>query len=156
MQFDLYGNLTPYTLIGCSWAVFNEKSIDEFEDSTVRKALVSQFEAYIEVVKTLFPLPFDCWVNGSFVTRKMNPNDLDCVFFLPNTAFEKHEKIIDALRKQRHSAENQIDAYFVAVYPEGHKRRFWYESDQVRWLHAFGTSLANRSKGIIKLTINDD
>ena len=58
---------------------FQEDQIDEhfvngFSESVTRPALVANFRKYLEQLKNI-GIPFEVWVDGSFSTKKIDPND---------------------------------------------------------------------------------
>lgn len=151
LEFDAYGNLKPYEVILLNIDSFKEEFVTEFADSERRSLLFNTFLAELTDFKTIVNEEFWVWINGSFVTQKTNPSDIDFVIFLDAECYNRHEEQTNRFRQQRYIPGKLIDGYFVQVYPEGHRRNNWYESDRLRWLQDFGTSLAGRKKGIVQL-----
>ena len=81
-SFDQNGNLTPYNQIETDLDALKANFIDAFPTSKTWKIL---FENYLRFVyrfqDKVFPY-FEQWINGSFVNKKENPNDIDIVTFL--------------------------------------------------------------------------
>lgn len=150
-EFDVYGNLNPYEVILLDIDTVRGKFVTAFPDSERRHLLFDTFLTNITNFKIQVKEEFWVWINGSFVTRKTNPSDIDFVIFLDADCYNRHEEQVDSFRQQRYLADKLIDGYFVQVYPEGQRRYNWYESDRLRWLQDFGTSLAGRKKGIVQL-----
>ena len=151
MQFDEHGHLTPYAVLETSLADFEAVFVTNFPDSQTRGRIFGRHVAYVEELQRIVGSGFYQWIGGSFVTRKQNPRDIDFVTFLNADVFKSHEQRIEELRQRRYLPNTLTDGYFVNVYPEGHRRRSWYELDRLRWQHDFGTSLAKRPKGIVQL-----
>lgn len=56
--------------------------LSEFDGSRTRRALIDGFHQYIEALKK-YAVRFEIWLDGSFVTSKEDPNDIDLVVFAP-------------------------------------------------------------------------
>jgi hypothetical protein len=64
------------------------------------------------------------WINGSFVTKKSSPGDIDLITFLD---FEIVKKLGDSINNFKYPNSEIIygvDAYIIEVYPENHKNWF--------------------------------
>ena len=151
MDFDASGHLTPYIVLETTLDAFEAVFVDGFPESHTRRRIFGLYLGYVEELRGIVGGGFVQWVDGSFVTRKVNPGDIDFVTFLNADVYARHEQRIEELRQRRCLPNSLTDGYFVNVYPEGHPRRSWYESDRLRWRHDFGTSLAKRPKGIVQL-----
>ena len=151
IEFDVHGHLKPYTIIPLTIDDFEEGFVRSFPDSERRNLAFNAFLTHLNNFRMIVDEAFWVWVGGSFVTRKTNPSDIDFVIFLDADCYNRYEEQAKFFRQQRYLPDKIIDGYFVQVYPEGHRRRNWYESDRLRWLQDFGTNLAGRKKGIIQL-----
>lgn len=98
-------------------------------------------------LSALSPGAFYQWINGSFVTRKARPKDIDVVSFINHEVYAGIEPQFRELRLKY----SGVDAYFVRVYPEGHSRRFITQFDQIEWRHLFSTDRRRRKKGFIQI-----
>ena len=94
MTYDFRGNLTPYDITQFSFETFVEHFVDEFEDSTTRKLIFEQYQRYLLDIRTMITDDFVQWIDGSFVSRKTNPNDIDVVTFLDFDVYETHKALI--------------------------------------------------------------
>jgi hypothetical protein len=56
--------------------------LSAFGASRTRRTLIDGFQRYIEALKK-YAVPFEIWLDGSFVTSKEDPNDIDLVVFAP-------------------------------------------------------------------------
>jgi hypothetical protein len=54
--------------------------LSEFDSSQTRQALIEGFRRYIKALKD-YAIRFEIWLDGSFVTSKVDPNDIDLVVF---------------------------------------------------------------------------
>ena len=120
LNFDEYGNLTPYKVIEVDLTTFEAYFVTAFPNSTTRKRLFENYLRYIyRFQDEVFPF-FEQWINGSFVTQKENPKDIDMVTFLDYEVYEKRgNKVLDKFWS--FSLEDEgIDSYLVRDYPEHH------------------------------------
>jgi len=78
---------------------------------------------------------FTVWIDGSFVTQKINPNDIDLVIFLEATIFREKETELKSL--ERTYKLEDLDLYFVKIYPENHKKYTAYKLDKADWNFLF-------------------
>jgi hypothetical protein len=153
MTFDQYGHLTPYEIIETDLNTFQKTFVTDFTASTTRPQI---FEAYLEYLHQLRQIVGDGgfyqWIDGSFVTQKSDPKDIDFVTFVDWQIYEKYETPFNELRKLRLGKTKIVDGYFVKVYNETHPQRTLFEMDCAEWLFDFGRTFINkRYKGIIKI-----
>lgn len=116
--------------------------------SETRRSIFEEFLKFQANLKALLNEGFTQWINGSFVSSKLNPNDIDFVTLLDFRTFNKHQ---DAIEKEftlwgatRHY--HNLDAYTVKVFPEDHPEGVLTKSDLVYWGNWFGRTKPNRSK----------
>lgn len=150
-KFDEFGNLFPYQLI--------ELSVDEVKENFTwnekRKVLFEELFSFFEEVKILEITDSYVWINGSFVTNKTDPNDIDIVLFIPFLEQEKHINVLKFLKNKYLN----LDLYFVKIYPSNHKSHFLYEMDKLEWSFQFTQTRKNlrtgksRSKGFIQINL---
>lgn len=140
--FDSNGFITPATFIEVELNEFEHIFVNAFPASQTRRKIYDTFLAYLEMLKVCIgETPFYQWLNGSFVTQKLNPQDLDIVSFIPT---EIYNQTNIKLREQKsmHSFVN-IDDYFVELFPSDHRSYQLYLSDRVYWLHLFSYTKRN-------------
>lgn len=58
------------------------KLIYDFPESQRRKGLFDNFVGYLRVLCSTYK-PVEVWLDGSFVTKKLNPGDIDLLVVLP-------------------------------------------------------------------------
>lgn len=150
LTFDQNGFLTPCEAILTDFSTVERVFVDEFPSSTTRRAHFDRYLDYNACLSTYLPDGFTQWVDGSFVTRKKNPDDIDVLTFVDYALFERHEQALRGLKKE---FAPQVDSYYVPVYPIGHRNRIHYDFDYIDWLHTWGyTTIRPRSpKGFIEL-----
>lgn len=116
LQFDDFGYLIPYEV--------TEADLDLLEKTFVfnehRRWLYKKFLLLLEKIIGL-EIEEDImlfWINGSFVTRKEFPKNIDVVVFIHYQVFAKN---LDSLRNLQSQFHGKIDFYFEPFYPENHK-----------------------------------
>lgn len=96
----------------------------------------------------------EVWLNGSFISTKGEPADIDAVFHIKDTTLQDHGSfLLNELQKSRGQA---VDGYILRVYPDDHKRHFRTTSDRAYWEHLFSRTKPTRTrrgfaKGFIKI-----
>ncbi|CAN5274793.1 hypothetical protein BH09BAC4_BH09BAC4_20610 [soil metagenome] len=94
MTFDNFGNLAPYELIATDWEVIASHFVDTFPQSITRQATYEALQTYLIELKAALGIPLIIWLDGSFVTEKQNPNDVDFVIFVDTDTFQQHQPTI--------------------------------------------------------------
>lgn len=159
LTFTRHGHLTPSKEILSNENELTKFFVDKIIDSITRKRLYDNYLNFInEFIEQITP-NFTVWINGSFVTLKLNPNDIDFVVFLEGAIVQEKQKELEALQK-KYETQN-LDLYFVKVYPKNHKRHFWYISKQMEWRHLFTKTKQQKrtrksfSKGFLKIEYHE-
>ncbi len=152
LNFDEYGNLTPYKIIEVDLATFEAYFVTAFPNSKTRKRLFENYLRYIyRFQDEVFPF-FEQWINGSFVTQKENPKDIDLVTFLDYSVYEKRgDKILDKFWS--FSLEDEgIDSYLVKDYPKNHLLYMKTLEKKDVWLKLYANNRAKiPTKGFLKI-----
>lgn len=156
LQFNEYGYLLPYGPVESDVITLEKVFVEEFLNSTTRRFLFEQYREFNKLICEMLPNGYTQWIDGSFVSRKLNPNDIDVVTFVDATLYDQFEKQFDVLRGWRNRQPKTVDGFFVRQYPENHRYRVRYDYDCIDWLNTFGTWIdrtqKTRDKGFI--TIN--
>jgi hypothetical protein len=144
IQFDEFGYLKPHDI--------QEITLKDFEETFVinenRKVLFTEYEVFIENLKSLGINNFYQWIDGSFVTKKISPKDIDVVSFIETKEFKKNEKELLLLSKMFQG----IDCYFVEVFSGDDKKYFITQTDTSYWFHLFqGTRKPRVKKGFVQI-----
>jgi hypothetical protein len=132
LKFDEKGFLTPYNPINVD--LENFKRIFVYNERCKRI-----FNNYLDFNALLLKMPvghFYQWLNGSFVTSKQFPNDLDFVNFVNFEFYIKFEKEIRILKNRF----DKLDCYFVSIYPKEHRFFDRTHLDILEWQHDFSTN----------------
>jgi hypothetical protein len=93
----------------------------------------------------------ELWVNGSFLTEKINPADVDICLRIQAHLYEngspQQQQAIDWLNgdlKQSH----HCDSYVFMEYPQGHQSYWIGQYLYAYWMKQWGFSRQNAMKGI--------
>ena len=82
LYFDKNGNLHPYEPIPADMEILKTEFVDNI-NSEIRLRHYKKLEKYLTELKGLIVEDIIIWVNGSYVTKKKNPKDIDIVVFIP-------------------------------------------------------------------------
>ena len=143
LQFDDKGYLMPYQPIEVDLETLKSEFVDSFPYSQNRRWL---FENYLKFLyrfqDNIFPW-FEQWVNGSFISQKNNPKDIDVVTFLDFEVWEtRGDESLDPY--WTFSLEDEkIDSYLVKVYPPEHPLYNDYLAQRENWLDRYSSSRAD-------------
>ncbi len=153
MEFETNGLLSA-GLHDCTVNEFIDTFVDNFPTSQRRKLIA---DALWEFVREVFAVgvPYEIWIDGSFVTTKINPNDADLVLFLqvPDinilgtqlvTFRQKYDGILDIYFAYANSPENQQQ-----VTPEDYQK---IVNNRNYWRGQFGFDRTDSPKGIVRLS----
>jgi len=162
LNFDIRGNLKPYEVIKVTKEIFRAHFVDSFVDEEIRLELFLKYERYMSDLALLLSQDFYQWVDGSFVTNKRKPNDIDIVTIISHIDFEANKKLLEQNYTSLGARLNyNVDAYIIINYPKNHKKAFFTTSDLLYWRNLFGKTKVNRAKkqfekGIIPLNFNQN
>lgn len=137
----------------CSVEEFVAFFVDNFPTSQSRGLIV---ESLWNFAKEVFSVgtPCEFWVDGSFVTTKINPNDADIVLFLqiPDMYIlgPQHQMF-------RKKYAGVLDIYFsCATSPENHRqdpRNYpTFVNNRNYWRGQFGFDRRDSPKGIVRIS----
>jgi hypothetical protein len=138
-----------------SLAELKRLCVDNFPLSTTRPKIMEGIEKLIKELR-MNSIEGEVWIDGSFVTEKMDPEDVDLVLRLPaqfyENATERQRKAVDWLAanlKNTHSC----DSYLCMEWPEDHPNYWIGQYAYSYWMRQFGFSRGNEMKGIAVVTL---
>ena len=158
--FDNRGNLQPYEKIKLSLDEFEAFFVANFSGNSHRKQIFENYMKFTHSFSTQVSSHFIHWINGSFVTAKEHPNDIDFVTIISHEIFESKEKVIhENFRLEGARKKYGVDAYTIRQYPKEHLKYMLYHSDWVYWYNWFSQTKKNRAKkkypkGFIEIEFN--
>jgi hypothetical protein len=130
--------------------------VEEVPFSPTRQVLFAALESWIEaILATGFTA--DLWVDGSFLTAKVDPNDIDVVtkidydvsMSLSHSARQLFQLIGSGQFHQR------LDSYVFVSYPVGHPRRRTATDQWDYWSRQWGVGRDEWCKGIAVLRLGE-
>lgn len=130
---------------------FRSVLVDPFPADTQRLHLFNQMEQWVTKLRTL-KVGAILWLNGSYVTEKFGPNDIDCVMWDPHFVADvsNDEKVQIRMLTGRATARRLygLDLYMEAPLPSErlHRQAYW------RGLFGFQHS-GTGAKGFVELAL---
>lgn len=107
-----YGYLTPYEVIPTDFETFEQVFVKGFSEMSKRQKWFNNYLSYMESLKQVIGVGFVQWIDGSFISRKFNPNDIDFLTFIDFESYQQHEKEIEEFRLRRYSRKLGTDWLF--------------------------------------------
>lgn len=158
--FDLRGNLKPYTKIEMGLVEFERRFVLNIKESENRKLIFEEYSKYVFDLAELIGKPVIQWVDGSFLSKKINPRDIDVLTFIENDLYSQHQAKIDERFGKWHVKNfyENVDAYTIRTYPEEHKKFPVFQFERSYWTEMFSHTRVNRAnkrfqKGFIEIKI---
>jgi len=97
--------------------------VDAFPASRTRAPIYQDWLGLRNDIASILPIERQ-WLDGSFATRKLDPNDLDLATFVDPEAIEhldtEREAQLNALTSGKSDAFGLCDSFLVVPYPPGH------------------------------------
>ncbi len=135
--FNERGLLTPPKGLSVTVAEVEKAFVRPFPDSDTRAWLFNSLQVYNRDLGREIKVPFRQYIDGSFVTHKLNPNDIDLVTFIPTPVFERHRAGLEGFWGY-YWGRMGLDAYLVEVFPAGHLRHEESLRDRKIWRDRYG------------------
>lgn len=139
----------------CTVSEFSSRFVDAFP-GTNRNRLFAEWLTYYERLQTVLQTTdLVQWIDGSFVSDKPNPGDIDVVTFVPYSIYESVEENLIQFYSTVNLYERGLDAYICPVYPVHHERHGLYKKFCEDWQQLFEShrKLADK-KGFLLLTLS--
>jgi hypothetical protein len=156
-EFMEDGNLFP-GIHQYSFSNFKEQFVYGFATSTTRSDIYDKFCEWLKMLVDILP-PTYIWLDGSYLTSKCDPNDIDLVVFyrpdeivsIGQTETEKLAKVIRQL-----APNYSCDAYFCYTLEHLTEQEKAQLNGQERimqtyWMGQFCFDRGRKPKGIIEL-----
>lgn len=150
----------PDRVISSSLEELKSVFVQEQQEQEIRSHLWDNFLLLVrKLLADLNLAEMTAWINGSYTTRKRNPNDMDIVIFLPFGVLAHHEtQLRSVYDHQTLLASLHLDVYFVALFPEEHPNSFLTIADRAYWVDKFTRTRPDHrglvhKKGVLELNI---
>jgi len=156
VEFDKNGNPQPPGIINIEFAEFKLVFVDNFNNSETRKIIFSNYENYISDFRNKITLQFEHWVNGSYTTQKVNPNDIDLVNIvsISDDLNSKQNEIRSFLTLGGSKDRYMVDGYFIPVYDKNDPRYQITEQWLNHWADFFGHDRLRRPKTLFEISFS--
>jgi hypothetical protein len=156
ITFDRNGNPQPLGCIPQHFNVLKPTFVDAITESTTRRVIFTNYERYIGDFSTEVAHNFKQWINGSFTTTKVDPNDIDLVnhVYYTDDMNLKADTIIKYLTQGGSKDTYLVDGYFIPVYDKNDPRYSVTEHWTNYWFEHFGKDRKGNKKGIIEITFS--
>lgn len=132
--------------------------VDAFPSSQSRRALFDSWRNVVAAIQRILPIE-EHWVDGSFVTAKEEPADVDVVTHFDGPQLEALDPVDQTLLRglisnKASQALHGCDSYIIAVYPPGHRGRAAYEAALAYWDQLFGHARDGKPKGYVEVVLS--
>lgn len=122
----------------------------DFPHSKRRDPVMRSLEAMCTSISVAF-IRAEVWVDGSFLTKKIEPDDVDVLVTLNAecaNGTSQQQQIIAKVNAKGFNMPVQCDSYLLFQYPKGHPLYWTAKYMRAYWLRQFGFSRGNQLKGI--------
>ena len=152
-DFDENGNL-PNGIINSSLQEFKDHFIINFKESSTRPVIFKGYLRYCDKLVSL-NIATKQWINGSFITDKVNPNDIDFVTHIDALKVDENSeiqtKILEICNPVETKKEFLCDVYFILLYPQHIPELYQHTINRINyWRKWFGHDRKMNPKGIIE------
>lgn len=155
LTFNHSGLLVPDNKIASTIQELENEFVSKIA-SIKRREIFEAYVKYNEDFKKVCNLDkLHQWIDGSYVTQKINPGDIDLLTFVDNSIVSQLGSKLDDFVYPKSELLYGVDAYIIEVYPENHPNNFRYRGDVAYWLDRFTKTRRIRgnklSKGFLEI-----
>ena len=156
MNFNANGFLDP-GIHDVELSAIEEHLVRGFPTSTTRPRIIDGYKRHRTDLETL-NIELEQLLNGSFVSTKNDPGDIDLVCFAdadtvdrlsPADQIKFRALTLGSSTKSTHLC----DAYFCPTVPETDPRYLMVRQNRKYWMGEFGYDRQERPKGILRMRI---
>ncbi len=132
--------------------------VNDFPLSTTRHVIMDGFLKLLNRIKSI-GIEGELWIDGSFLTDKIDPRDLDFVLSVSaehyDNSSEEMRSILDEITKDDLKPNYACDCYLKTEWPKGHP--LYGEGQRLRryWINLFGHARGGDEKGIAVIRLQD-
>lgn len=141
LDFDARG-LLPAGVHSCDEVEFSRLLVNKFPGDPTRATIRNGFFKLRERAES-HGVAGTQWVDGSFVTQKHGPSDVDVVLFVKAEVLNDLDDdgkafVLDVLARPHGAMSFKTDHYVVTVREPGHPQYDAYEKARLYWRDLFG------------------
>lgn len=149
LKFNSFGHLTPAKPIKTDLNEFEATFVLNIENEK-RKKLFENYQKYNQLLGQLLQSDFYQWIDGSFVTKKQEPNDIDVVTFIDHKIAKKYKEELKEFLYPQSNEKYGIDGYLVREFEQSHRSYFGFTSDRSYWWNLFEKVKSNKKQKLKK------
>jgi len=149
--------LLPSGLHEMTIAEMRALCVDKFPLSSTRKRLMDGLEEVLQKIHSC-GVKTTIWVDGSFLTLKIDPADTDIVFIAEASIYNsntKYRSLLDWVITSEPFDKHGCHAYTAFPTEEEGDLKICWEVERAYWLDQYGYGRDKVAKGIAVLTIGD-
>lgn len=154
IKFDEHGNPQPYEIIQLSYQNCKKIFVDDFSTSKTRNSNWANFLRFHTDIEKASTFSVKHWIDGSFVTKKIDPGDIDVVSFVNSQNFTNALLQFDmnlsdpvCFVKTLYNVDNYIVIDFEDTHPYYIKMQ-----EQIKyWQEFFSSDRNDKPKAIIEV-----
>jgi hypothetical protein len=136
--FNSRGFLMPYQKINSTVQEIEDVFVEQQPNSETRRFIFDNYQSYLFDFQQFITPNFTHWLDGSFTSKKLNPNDLDFVAFIDHRIYEQKEEAIFTLVEKY--GYLKLDNYISQVFPPNHPRYLETLNYMDYWKDLFSSS----------------
>jgi hypothetical protein len=144
--------LLPLGFHGLDAAARKRLCVDRFPESVTRPRILANLETLIVAVNRQ-AIAGHIWIDGSFLTEKLNPDDVDIALVVPRAtvlAFSRAQRLFfDELSDKKLYDQYKLDSYGIALDVGTDVGDYTL----AYWLRQFGFSRDDVPKGIVRISV---
>ncbi|SJZ36034.1 hypothetical protein SAMN02745119_00235 [Trichlorobacter thiogenes] len=122
--------------------------LSSFSTSTTRQPLINGLKSFIAFLRKL-GIPCEMWIDGSFTTNKVDPNDIDLVVFASESdvnQLDSDKQLLLANLIDRASSKRRFGCDVLFAVAEDFEMRSY-------WRGWYGFDRQERPKGVAKIMV---
>jgi len=121
-EYDANGNIPyePERIYRPSFEEFEKRFVDAFPDSTTRVEIIEEYKKHCNEVIS-HGIVNKQWINGSYITIKEDPSDIDMLFEVDGTKLDElnlKETMDDIIDNAQARSNLRCDSHYISKYPE--------------------------------------
>ncbi|CAM4408616.1 hypothetical protein SAMN06265348_11755 [Pedobacter westerhofensis] len=144
LEINSRGYLVPHTNIPATLSDL-ELQFANIPDEPIRRSLFEKYIVYSDELKaTLSGHLIIQWIDGSYVTQKKYPNDIDLVSIVDGELIDSIGDKINNFKYPFSLTKYGVDAYIVKIYSEDNRKYPLFLGDRFYWMNNFIKSRRNK------------
>lgn len=155
-DFDANGNLPAVGLVRPTIKEFEDRFVNT-DTEKIRKEIYNGYKNYCNYLISLDAVSIQ-WVDGSYTTKKPNPNDIDLVIHFDGMKLHQNEDLQTHFKNLTDKKEMKrlyrCHPQYVLVYPQNDPDLYSYYIQRYQhWLKWFSKDRNGNVKGLIEFDL---